>query len=142
MREFTVVGLFQVGIEDHDGELAYASLPVLESLGARRSGAEGLAIEFADALSAPDVAKHAAGQRCSSAGRASRPRTGPKSTPVISAPSSIEKTMMALILLLIVAVAAFNIVAMLVMVVSRQAHGHRHPAHAGAPVRARWPACS
>ncbi len=43
----------------------------------------------------------------------------------------IEKTMVAIILMLIVAVAAFYLVAMLAMVVTGQAHRHRHPAHAG-----------
>jgi lipoprotein-releasing system permease protein len=43
----------------------------------------------------------------------------------------IEKRMMFLILLLIVAVAAFNIVSTLVMAVHRQARRHRHPAYPG-----------
>jgi lipoprotein-releasing system permease protein len=117
LREFKVTGIFEVGIQDHDGTLAYASLPMLAALGAARSGSEGLAIEFSDALAAPTVAKMLQAdlqarwpglravdwtQEHASYFRAIR----------------IEKTMMALILLLIVAVAAFNIVAMLVMVVS------------------------
>jgi lipoprotein-releasing system permease protein len=112
-----VVGVFEVGIQDHDGSLAYASLPVLAALGAERSGSEGLAIEFSDALSAPAVAKTLQSQL-----QARWP--GLKATDWTQEHASyfrairIEKTMMALILLLIVAVAAFNIVAMLVMVVS------------------------
>jgi lipoprotein-releasing system permease protein len=116
-REFKVVGVFEVGIQDHDGQLAYASLPMLASLGAQSSGSEGLAVEFKDAITAPAVAQ------------ALRPQLQAR-WPGLSATDwtqdhasyfraiRIEKTMMALILLLIVAVAAFNIVAMLVMVVS------------------------
>jgi lipoprotein-releasing system permease protein len=116
-REFKVVGLFEVGIQDHDGKLAYASLPVLESLGAKRSGSEGLAIEFADALTAPAIAKSLqASLQQRWPGLAATDWTQDHASYFRAI--KIEKTMMALILLLIVAVAAFNIVAMLVMVVS------------------------
>jgi lipoprotein-releasing system permease protein len=116
-REFRIVGVFEVGIQDHDGELAYASLPVLEGLGASRAASEGLAVEFADALAAPAIAR-----TLQAALQEKWP--GLKATDWTQEHASyfrairIEKTMMALILLLIVAVAAFNIVAMLVMVVS------------------------
>jgi lipoprotein-releasing system permease protein len=43
----------------------------------------------------------------------------------------IEKRMMAIILTLIVAVAAFNLVSTLVMTVTDKQRRHRHPAHAG-----------
>jgi lipoprotein-releasing system permease protein len=116
-REFKVVGVFQVGIQDHDGTLAYASLPVLAALGASRSGAEGLGLKFADALSAPLVAKQLqAGLAARWPGLVAIDWTQDHASYFRAI--RIEKTMMALILLLIVAVAAFNIVAMLVMVVS------------------------
>jgi lipoprotein-releasing system permease protein len=118
LREFSVVGMFEAGIQDHDGTLAYASLDALDALGAARSGAEGLAVQLPDSLAAPGFAQRLRllldarwpgrlvvtdwTQEHASYFRAIR----------------IEKTMMALILLLIVAVASFNIVAMLVMVVN------------------------
>ncbi len=118
LREFGVVGMFEAGIQDHDGTLAYASLDALDALGAARSGAEGLAVQLPDSLAAPAFAQRLRllldarwpgqltvtdwTQEHASYFRAIR----------------IEKTMMALILLLIVAVASFNIVAMLVMVVN------------------------
>lgn len=114
LREYTVVGLFEAGIQDHDGTLAYGSLGLLESLGASRSGATGLAVQLPDALAAPAVAARL---------RATLPASL-RVTDWTDEHASyfrairIEKTMMALILLLIVAVAAFNIVAMLVMVVT------------------------
>jgi lipoprotein-releasing system permease protein len=117
LREFTVAGLFEAGIQDHDATLAWASLDVLGGLGAARSGNEGLAIQLADGLAAPALA-------------ARLRTTFAAHSPALSVVDwtqehasyfraiRIEKTMMALILLLIVAVAAFNIVAMLVMVVT------------------------
>jgi lipoprotein-releasing system permease protein len=116
-REFTVVGLFEAGIPDHDGSLVYASIPVLESLGAVRSGEEGLAINLADPLQAPALAQ-------SLQSRLQQRWPGLTASDWTQEHASyfrairIEKTMMALILLLVVAVAAFNIVAMLVMVVA------------------------
>jgi lipoprotein-releasing system permease protein len=118
LREFTVVGMFEAGIQDHDGTLAYASLDALDALGAARSGAEGLAVQLPDSLSAPAFA-----QRLRTLLEARWPGQL-KVTDWTEEHASyfraikIEKTMMALILLLIVAVAAFNIVAMLVMVVT------------------------
>jgi lipoprotein-releasing system permease protein len=117
LREFTVAGLFQAGIPDHDGKLVYASLPVLAELGVARSGAEGLNIKFDDALAAPALA-------ASLQPRLQQRWPGLAASDWTQEHASyfrairIEKTMIALILLLIVAVAAFNIVAMLVMVVS------------------------
>ncbi len=117
LRQFTVVGLFEAGIEDHDASLAYVTLGVMQGLGAARSHAEGLNLRLDDVLGAPEVAAMLRGEL---AGQ----WTGLKITDWTQEHASyfrairIEKTMMALILLLVVAVAAFNIVAMLVMVVT------------------------
>lgn len=117
LREFTVAGVFEAGIQDHDASLAWAALPVLAGLGAARSGAEGLAIELDEALTAP---QRAAELRARLAARWPGVQVIDWTEDHASyfRAIRIEKTMMALILLLIVAVAAFNIVAMLVMVVS------------------------
>src|SRR5690606_14912824 len=115
--EFTVAGIVEAGIQDHDANLAYAGLDVLTALGAGRSSGVGLNLRLDDALAAPAAAALL------------RERLAPrwpqlKVTDWTEDHASyfrairIEKTMMALILLLIVAVAAFNIVAMLVMVVT------------------------
>jgi lipoprotein-releasing system permease protein len=114
---FPVAGMFEAGIQDHDGKLAYVNLGVMQSLGAARSRAEGLSIQFDDALTAPAVA---ASLRDALAADWPSVKVTDWTEDHASyfRAISIEKTMMALILLLIVAVAAFNIVAMLVMVVS------------------------
>ena len=114
LREFTVAGVFEVGLQDHDALLVFADLDDVRALGAEGTAQEGLRVRLHDALAAPSVAA------------AVRPLLPPGF--VVSDWTAdnanyfrairIEKTMMSLILLLIVAVAAFNIVAMLVMVVT------------------------
>jgi lipoprotein-releasing system permease protein len=113
LREFTVAGIFSVGLQDHDGTLVFSNLADVRGLAAE-SGGEGLRIWYDDPLEASVLSE--------------KVRTAlPKSLTVFDWTQDhasyfrairIEKTMMALILLLIVAVAAFNIVAMLVMVVT------------------------
>ena len=116
-RQFEVAGLFEAGIQDHDGALAYTSLEAMAALGAARSHAEGLNLRLDDALAAPAAAALLRSQLADG-------WPGVKVSDWTEEHASyfrairIEKTMMALILLLIVAVAAFNIVAMLVMVVT------------------------
>jgi lipoprotein-releasing system permease protein len=120
LREFTVVGTFSAGLQEHDGALAYGNLEMLDELGAARSGAEGLAIQLAEPLAAPAYAEQL---------KATLQARWPGQLNVIDWTQEnasyfravrIEKTMMAVILLLVVAVAAFNIVAMLVMVVTEK----------------------
>ena len=116
LREFTVAAIFEAGIQDHDGSLAFGTPEVLLALGAASSGSMGLAVESDDALSAPALAQRvrtAAG----SAGQI-EVRDWTQEHASYFRAIRIEKTMMALILLLVVGVAAFNIVAMLVMVVT------------------------
>jgi lipoprotein-releasing system permease protein len=117
MREFLVAGVVEAGIQDHDGQVAYVNMDVMSGLGAARSRAEGLNIRIDDAMAAPAAAAQLRAQLA-----ANWPTI--KVTDWTEDHASyfrairIEKTMMALILMLIVAVAAFNIVAMLVMVVT------------------------
>ena len=114
LREFTVGGVFQAGLEDHDNTLILAYIDDVRAFAPLAQGASGLRLRFTDPLqvaqfmpavraaAGPDYTTSDWTQENASYFRAIR----------------IEKTMMALILLLIVAVAAFNIVAMLVMVVN------------------------
>jgi lipoprotein-releasing system permease protein len=118
LRNFPVVATFEAGVQDHDATLAYASVAMLDELGAARSGAEGLAVQLPDPLSA---VAYAARLRTLLDARWPGVFTVTDWTQEHASyfrAIRIEKTMMALILLLIVAVAAFNIVAMLVMVVN------------------------
>ncbi len=113
LREFTVAGIFEVGQTDHDGTLIFAHVDDVRALTPGQNG-HGLRVRFDDALAAPALAERLRALL-------------PKPFEVIDWTEDnasyfrairIEKTMMALILMLIVAVAAFNIVAMLVMVVT------------------------
>lgn len=114
LREFTIAGIFEVGLQDHDGVLVFGALDDVRALTADDPRAAGLRLRFADALQAPALA--AALRPALPAGFEVRDWTEDHANYFRAI--RIEKTMMALILLLIVAVAAFNIVAMLVMVVT------------------------
>lgn len=118
LRDFAVVATFEAGIQDHDGTLAYAGIDTLNALGAERSGSSGLAVGMSDPLAAPALA----GQLRSALEAASPGMfvvtDWTQEHASYFRATRIEKTMIALILLLVVAVAAFNIVAMLFMVVS------------------------
>jgi lipoprotein-releasing system permease protein len=114
LREFTVAGVFEVARAEQGG-LVFANIGDVRALTPGGNGpGEGLRIRFADALSAPALAAKL------------RPRL-PSSFELFDWTQDnanyfravkIEKTMMSLILMMIIAVAAFNIVAMLVMVVT------------------------
>ena len=114
LREFQVAGIFEVGLQDHDGVLVLADLGDVRALAADDPRAAGLRLKLRDPMQAPLAA--AALQARLPAGLEARDWTQDHANYFRAI--RIEKTMMALILLLIVAVAAFNIVAMLVMVVT------------------------
>jgi lipoprotein-releasing system permease protein len=114
LRQFKVAGVFEVGLSDSDASLVFADIDDVRSLGPSAQADQGLRVRYRNALAAPAL----------SAGVRARL---PQGFQVIDWTQDnadyfrairIEKTMMSLILLLIVAVAAFNIVAMLVMVVT------------------------
>ena len=113
LREFTVAGIFEVGLQDHDGTLVFAHLEDVRALGAG-SVNEGLRVRVQDVLAAPAVAARLRARLPPGFAVSDWTQENANYFRAIR----IEKTMMSLILLLIVAVAAFNIVAMLVMVVT------------------------
>jgi lipoprotein-releasing system permease protein len=116
LREFTVTGMFEAGIQDHDASLALASLADVRAFAPQAEAASGWRLRFHDALAAPALMPAV---RAAAPG-AALVRDWSEDHASYFRAIRIEKTMMALILLLIVAVAAFNIVAMLVMVVSEK----------------------
>src|SRR5450631_4030826 len=114
LREFTVDGVFQAGLEDHDNTLILAQLADVRAFAPLAQGASGLRLRFTDALKVDQFMP--AVRAAVGAGYTTSDWTQENASYFRAI--RIEKTMMALILLLIVAVAAFNIVAMLVMVVT------------------------
>jgi lipoprotein-releasing system permease protein len=113
LQEFEVVGIFEVGLQEHDSVLALVNLSDAEALRGL-SGPTGIRLKFDDVLKAPDLARLAA-QRLKPGLQV---RDWTQENEAYFRAVRIEKTMMGLILLLIVAVAVFNIVAALVMVVN------------------------
>jgi lipoprotein-releasing system permease protein len=114
LREFVIAGIFEARIQDHDAVLALGALDDVRALAASTRGAEGLQIKTDDVLAAPTIAARV--RAALPAGVEVRDWTQDHANYFRAI--RIEKTMMSLILLLVVAVAAFNIVAMLVMVVT------------------------
>jgi len=114
LRVFTIAGIFSAGIQDHDASLALGALSDVRAFAPRAVGASGLRVRFSDALATPNYMPQV--RRAAGPGMLVRDWTQDNANYFRAV--RIEKTMVALILLLIVAVAAFNIVAMLVMVVT------------------------
>jgi lipoprotein-releasing system permease protein len=111
LRTFHVAGLFEAGLQEHDATLAIGAMADVSAF-AETTGATALRLRFADLYAAPAAARRLAARWT---GFGVRDWTEENASYFRAV--RLEKTMMALILLLVVAVAAFNIVAMLVMVV-------------------------
>jgi len=113
LRDFHVSGIFEVGLQEHDSSLALINLEDAQALRGL-PGPTGIRLKFDDVLKAPALARDAARRL----GPGLRLRDWTQDNEAYFRAIRIEKTMMALILMLIVAVAVFNIAATLVMVVS------------------------
>jgi lipoprotein-releasing system permease protein len=114
LRDFQVAGVFDSALQDTEGELLIAALDDVRELLPNADQRMSLNVNFDDALTAPAAA----------ATLKSRLPTGVEVRDWTQDHASyfravrIEKTMVAIILMLIVAVAAFYLVAMLAMVVT------------------------
>jgi lipoprotein-releasing system permease protein len=125
LKAFNVIGLFEVGMSDYDrgaGFMHMADAALLMRLGA---AAEGVRIKLADMFDAPLVSREIAYQLNAEAQEhdpdavvAYRVTDWTQVHRNFFAALRTEKRMMTIILFLIVAVAAFNIVSTLVMVVT------------------------
>lgn len=116
IRTFVISGIFEAGVQENDNFLALVDLRDAGAFSGNVEAPGGLRIKFADIFAAPRLAPQIAAvlgggftvtdwsQENASYFRAVR----------------IEKTMMTLILMLVVAVAAFNTVSALVMVVTEK----------------------
>jgi lipoprotein-releasing system permease protein len=113
LREFQVAGIFEIGLQDHDGVLALINLKDAENLRGL-AGPTGIRLKFDDVLAAPELARAAAARLPAGF----RVRDWTQENEAYFHAIRIEKSMTGLLLMLIVAVAVFNIVATLVMVVN------------------------
>jgi lipoprotein-releasing system permease protein len=114
LREFHVVGVFDAAVQDYDSELLIAALDDVRALLPNPDARMSLHVNFNDALTASE--NSAALARTLPAGLEIRDWTVDHASYFRAI--RIEKTMVAVILMLIVAVAAFYLVAMLAMVVT------------------------
>ena len=114
LRRFTVVGLFEVGMEEQDGLLALAHLDDAAAARGRPGEVSGVRLQLEDLFAAPRISRELA----AALGPGYEARDWTAENASYFRAVRIEKTMMTIILSLVVAVAAFNIVATLVMVVT------------------------
>jgi len=116
MRRFTVVGLFESGKYEFDSGLALAHMEDAAKLFRLGDRVSGIRLALVDPLRAPSLVRELAVSL--GGGYAVTDWTGDHANFFRSI--AITKTMMFVILLMLVAVAAFNIVATLVMIVKEK----------------------
>ncbi|MET0986926.1 MAG: lipoprotein-releasing ABC transporter permease subunit [Steroidobacteraceae bacterium] len=116
VQTFTVAGIFEARVPEHDNALVLVHMSDAAALAGTKGAPTGLRLRFEDIFSAPRLAPTVA-QRLGGGFEVSdwsRENAG------YFRAVRIEKGMMTLLLMLIVAVAAFNIVAALMMVVNEK----------------------
>lgn len=116
IQNFIVSGVFEVGAQEHDNVLALIHLQDASGLAGTHGTPGGLRLKFSDIFAAPVRAPQI---NATLGGKFKVSDWSIENASYFRA-VGIEKTMMTLILMLIVAVAAFNIVAALVMVVNEK----------------------
>ena len=114
VKQFTVIGLFEVGHFEYDSGLAVIHLTDAQKLYQLGESVSGVRLKLKDLMTAPQVAYDLSRTLSSSAYITDWTRQNANFFRAIE----IEKRMMFIILTLIIAVAAFNIVSALVMVVT------------------------
>jgi lipoprotein-releasing system permease protein len=114
LASFEVVGIFEAGILDNDANLALVHIHDASLLKGFAGRPEGLAVRLEDAMLAPEFQ----GRISPDAGAQHEYSNWTEQHRSIFRAIRIEKIMMTVILMFIVAVAAFNIVASLMMVVT------------------------
>jgi lipoprotein-releasing system permease protein len=116
LQTFTVSGVFEVGLQDHDGSMALINMGDAADLTGAGPSPSGLRLKYDDVMSAPSHTP----ELIAAVGAGFKVQDWSQEHAAYFRAIRIEKTMMSLILMLVVAVAAFNIVAALVMVVNEK----------------------
>jgi lipoprotein-releasing system permease protein len=114
LKRFTVVGFFQVGMYEYDRNMAIVHIDDAAKLFQLRDQVSGLRLKLDDLFNAPQISRELAGELY----RNYRVSDWTQAHSNFFKAVKTEKRVMFIILLLIVAVAAFNIVSTLVMVVT------------------------
>jgi lipoprotein-releasing system permease protein len=115
MRKFEVAGRFRTGMYEYDNKFVYTTLPAAQDLAGLGDSVTGLEIRVPDPMQADAV-----GERVSKTlgGFPYRTEDWKTMNASLFQALKLEKLAMSVILLLIVIVAAFNIISTLVMVVT------------------------
>jgi lipoprotein-releasing system permease protein len=118
---FTVSGIFELGVQDHDSLRAFVHLQDAAALAQMGAKVSGIRVETIDIFAAPVLVR----KRLAEVGDRGvlKVRDWTEQNASYFRAIRIEKLMMALLLSLIIGVAAFNIVATLVMVVAEKRSG-------------------
>jgi lipoprotein-releasing system permease protein len=114
LKQFTVVGLFEVGMFEYDAGLALVHLQDAQRVYQMDSAVSGVRLRLDDLFAARTVARELAGKLAPDVFASDWTRSHANFFRAVE----IEKRVMFIILTLIVAVAAFNIVSTLVMLVT------------------------
>ncbi len=114
LKQFNVTGVFEVGMFEFDSGLALIHLADAQKLYRMDDRVSGVRLKVDDLFAAPRIGRELLGQLDTEAQVSDWTRSHANFFRAVQ----IEKNMMFLILLLIVAVAAFNIVSTLVMAVT------------------------
>ena len=118
-RSFTVAGIFEAGHFDFDAALSFIHVEDAQRL-ERLPAPSGLRLRIANMREAPEVAEQLKGQMSGAKEGNLTVRDWPKLNANWYAAVQTEKKMMFIILTLIIAVAAFNLVSSLVMTVTEK----------------------
>ncbi len=113
IKKFQVMGLFDAGMYDYNTSLAYISLPAAQNFLGMGEAVTGVEVKLKNLYEAPQVAREMA----ETLGYPYKTRDWMASNRNLFAALKLEKTTMFVILTLIIIVAAFNIIATLVMMV-------------------------
>lgn len=118
MRRFTVVGIFEVGAQQYDLGMALIHMQDAQKLMRLGEGVSGIRLKLVDMFRAWEVARDLGDQLSAELGDFYRVRDWTREHSNFFRAIRTEKTVMFIILSLIVAVAAFNLVSSLVMLVT------------------------
>ena len=114
LKQFTVVGTFEIGMHEYDSSLALMHLEDAQRLYQLGGGVSGVRLKLDDLFAAREVARDLAARLAPDVHASDWTRSHANFFRAVE----IEKRVMFIILTLIVAVAAFNIVSTLVMLVT------------------------
>jgi lipoprotein-releasing system permease protein len=117
LKQFTVVGIFDTGHVEHDSSLAFIHIEDAQRM-FRMDAPSGLRLRISNMLDAPEVAQDLTAALAKSPGGGLVAQDWSQQNRNWFAAVQTEKRMMFIILTLIIAVAAFNMVSTLVMTVT------------------------